>query len=160
MRKPTEKLLIHCSLPLMPLPPLIVCERTGRWALAWRKALRATNIRVIETRSVPECRQRLVESPGAAVSLEWRTENAESTLEILAGWDDEYPTALAMVTADHRLAEAEELAREAGAAWFVTSVRQLPSLAAVVARHAAQQPQPAASAHDRIWEQLPWGRTG
>ena len=99
-----------------------------------RRSLRATGVRVIETRSMADCRQRLSESSGAAVSLEWRADTADSILELLARWDDEHPEVLAIVTAVRGPAEIEELVREAGAAWFVNSVRQLPALAAVVAR--------------------------
>jgi len=144
----------------MTVSPLIFCERTGMWALAWRKSLRATSVRLIETRSPAECLERLAETPAAAVSLEWRAENAESTCEILVRCNDEFPAALAIVTADRGLADAEALAREAGAAWFVTSTRQLPALAAVVCRHLARQPLAALSLRERIWGQLPWDRAG
>jgi hypothetical protein len=140
--------------------PLIVCERTGRWALAWRKSLGSKRVRLIETRSVAECRQTLAKMPTAAVSLEWRAETAEATCEMLANWDRDFPGALPIVTADRSQNEAETLAREAGAAWFVISPRQLPALGPMLLRHLARQPQPSASMRERIWEQLPWGRTG
>ncbi len=79
---------------------------------------------------------------------------------MLVRCDDEFPAALAIVTADRGLVAVEGLAREAGAAWFVSSIRQLPTLVAVIERHFVQQPQPAASVRERIWKQLPWDRAG
>ncbi len=49
---------------------LIVCERTGRWAVALRRELAATGVRVWETRTLAGCREELEQSPASFVALE------------------------------------------------------------------------------------------
>ena len=44
---------------------LIVCERTGRWAVALRRELAEAGVRVWETRTLADCRDELVENPAS-----------------------------------------------------------------------------------------------
>lgn len=49
---------------------LIVCERTGRWAVALRRELAGSGVRVHESRSIAECWQGLAESPAGFAVVE------------------------------------------------------------------------------------------
>ena len=49
---------------------LIVCERTGRWAVALRRELADAGVRVWETRTLAGCREELEQSPASFVALE------------------------------------------------------------------------------------------
>ena len=49
---------------------LIVCERTGRWAVALRRELADAGVRVWETRTLADCWNELAESPASFVVLE------------------------------------------------------------------------------------------
>ena len=55
---------------------LIVCEPSGRWAVALRREL-GPSARVFETRSVAECWERLARSPGSFVVVEATAGNLE-----------------------------------------------------------------------------------
>jgi transcriptional regulator with GAF, ATPase, and Fis domain len=49
---------------------LIVCERTGRWAVALRRELAEAGVRVWETRTLADCWTELAESPASFLVLE------------------------------------------------------------------------------------------
>src|SRR5258708_3489254 len=123
---------------------LVFCERTGRWAVAWRRmwartlrgAIDKSSMRLVETRSVSECRETLAEVPAAFVAIELTAAGADKALDLLADVMTRFRDSTAAVLADGELAEYEWLAREIGAVQFVASPRQLPSLVGIVRRHA------------------------
>jgi hypothetical protein len=49
---------------------LVVCERSGRWAMALRRELAGAGLRVWETRNMADCGALLGESPASFVVLE------------------------------------------------------------------------------------------
>ena len=49
---------------------LLVCERTGCWAVALRRELAEAGVRVWETRTLADCFEELAESPASFVVLE------------------------------------------------------------------------------------------
>ncbi|HUY32163.1 MAG TPA: hypothetical protein VMV69_05235 [Pirellulales bacterium] len=149
---------------------LVFCERTGRWAVAWRRAWtlalrggsgagRGENrrLRVVETRGVSECRETLAAMPAAFVAIELAPASAGAALELLAEVTAKFRGSAAAVLAQAELAEYEWLARELGAVHFVASPRQLPSLVGVVRRHAQRTPAPELEMRQEIWSRLPWG---
>jgi hypothetical protein len=136
---------------------LIVCEPTGRWAVAMRRELAETGVRVWETRSLPECWQDLKDSPDSFVVIELTTTVADDLLRRMAHLGKEFPRAMVAVVADRALADHQWLMREAGAVHFTCSPRQLSPLAAAALRHLARAPVPQQSLTERIWASLPWG---
>ncbi|HEV7226265.1 MAG TPA: hypothetical protein VGN42_26395 [Pirellulales bacterium] len=149
----------HCS--------LIFCERTGRWAAAWRQAWdryarsgphERAEIRTIETRSPDGCLQELQEFPAAFVILELAAEGCDRTLELLQEIATRHRGAAAAVAAERAIQEYEWPLRELGAAHFIVSPRELPSLCRMVERHAARSPRVELDLEARIWASLPWGR--
>ncbi len=136
---------------------LIVCERSGRWAVAMRRELVADGIRVHETRSLAECWEVLAAAPGSFVVVELTPANAETLLGRMAWLHSEFPLARITVVADRGLAAYEWLMREAGAVYFTCSPRRLGPAARLVRRHLDQVPSPPQSVVERIWASLPWG---
>lgn len=135
---------------------LIVCERSGSWALALRRELTA-GFRIRPTRSLAETWETLEQAPASFLVLELTAGLAEALLARLLRLDREYPLARAAVVADRGLSAYEWLLRQAGAVHFACSPRRLAPLAAVARRHLAAAPQPDRDAVERIWSGLPWG---
>ena len=133
---------------------LIFCERSGRWATAWRQAWERyvrgaagerPEIRMIETRSPEECLQYLREFPAAFVVLELAAEDCDRTLELLLEITTRHRGAATAVAAGRTIQ-------------FIVSPRELPTLCRMVNRHVARSPQDELELEARIWASLPWGR--
>jgi hypothetical protein len=146
---------------------LIFCERSGRWAAAWRQAWEryargaageAPEIRTIETRSPEECLQHLREFPASFVVLELAAEDRDRTLELLLEITTRHRGAAAAVAAGRTIQGYEWPLRELGAIHFIVSPRELPALCRMVERHAARSPQGELELEARIWASLPWDR--
>jgi hypothetical protein len=137
---------------------LIVCETSGRWAVALRRELAAAEVRVHETRSLADCWTMLAESPASFLVVELSAGNSAALLQRMARLQREFPLARVAVVADRSLAGYEWLLREAGAVHFLCSPRQCGPLANLARRHLAQAPSPPRSLADRIWADLPWAR--
>jgi len=140
-------------------PPLvwIVCERNGRWAEALRNELADRDDIVRETRLADELLAELDRSRTATVAVvELCHERLDAMLDLLAATARAGADVLSVAVAQHDLAGCEMLAREAGAAEFVTSPLQLPALVKVAARHHACAVQHDAGLKERIWSVLPW----
>ncbi len=148
------------------LPPgakparLIVCERTGRWAVGLRRELAAAEVRVYETRSLAECWEELAEAPAGFVVLELTAATADDLLRRMARLEGEFPLAAAAVVADRSLAGYQWLAREAGAVHFTCSARQLGPMARLARCHLDRAPSLPQSITGRIWASLPWRAPG
>lgn len=141
----------------MPYARLIVCEKTGRWAVALRRAL-GGRPRVYETRSLAECWDELAASPASWLALEASEANLDKLWGRLATLGHRFPLACAMVCGQRAIAPYEWLLREAGAVHAVFSPRELGGAARLAVRHLAQAPEPTQSPRERIWSRLPWGR--
>ncbi|NQU24738.1 MAG: hypothetical protein HQ567_25935 [Candidatus Nealsonbacteria bacterium] len=135
---------------------LIVCERTGRWAVTLRRELDGADVRVHESRSLVECWQQLAEAPAGFVVVELTGGNVASLLERLARLPREFPLARVAVVADRSLAKYEWLIREAGAVHFTCSSRQLGPLGRAVRAHLDQAPAPPQTLVEQVWASLPW----
>jgi hypothetical protein len=135
---------------------LIVCERSGRWAVALRRELAEPGIRVWETRTLADCRDELIENPASFAVIELGA-NAVGVLRLLARQPRQFPAARLAVVADRAQADHEWLMREAGAVHFLCSPRQVAVLARLACRHLAEVPPPQQSLGERIWASLPWG---
>lgn len=134
---------------------LIVCERTGRWAVALRRELAESGVRVWETRTLADCRDELVECPASFAVIELGA-NVTALLRFFAGQTKRFPAARFAVVANRSHADYEALMREAGAVHFLCSPRRVGLLARLACRHLAQVPPPQQSMAERIWAGLPW----
>jgi hypothetical protein len=135
---------------------LIVCERTGRWAVALRRELAEAGVRVWETRTLADCRDELIANPASFAVIELAA-NVGGLLRLLARQPRQFPAARVAVVADRSSADYETLLREAGAVHFLCSSRQAAVLARLACRHLAEVPPPQQSLAERIWTSLPWG---
>jgi hypothetical protein len=134
---------------------LIVCERSGRWAVALRRELADAGVRVWETRTLADCRDELVANPASFALVELGP-SAGGLLRFLAAQPRQFPAARLAVVASRSQAGYEWLMREAGAVHFLSSPRQVAVLARLACRHLAEVPPPQQSLADRIWAGLPW----
>lgn len=139
---------------------LIVCERSGPWAVALRAELAGASVRLAETRSLADAWQAMAATPAAFLIVEATAANLDSLLRRMAWFSRDFPLARVAVVAARRLAKFEWLMREAGAVHFVCSPRRLAPLAELVIRHMAGVPMPRQTLGERIWASLPWGKLG
>jgi hypothetical protein len=134
---------------------LIVCERSGRWAVALRREVAEAGVRVWETRTLADCRDELLANPASFAVIELGA-NPAGLLRLLASQPRDFPLARLAVAADRSRAGYEWLMREAGAVHFLCSPREVAVLARLACRHLAEVPPPQQSLADRIWASLPW----
>jgi hypothetical protein len=144
------------SNPTSAVARLVVCERTGRWAVVLRRELAEAGVRVWETRSLADCWQELAAAPGSFLVVELRPDNAEGLLGRMVWLPREFPLARVAVVAARGLAGHEWLMREAGAVHMTCSPRRLGPLAEIALRHLAGIPAPQQTMVARIWSSLPW----
>jgi hypothetical protein len=147
-------------------PAVIICERTGEWAIAWRRvwSRRASGsgpIRLIETRSASHCRDALADVPEAFTIVELAPSACDAALDLLRDILFRFPRAPCAVVADDRLRGYEWLARELGALDFITTPLTLDRLCLPAARHLARwRPPREYGRHEdlaqRLWDELPW----
>jgi len=138
---------------------IIVCEKTGSWATALRRALSSTRYRLYETRSLAECWRELEQSPASVVAFELTMENCEALLERLLDLSRHFPRARAIALGSRALKPIECLAREAGAVHVLLSPRGVAHAARVIERHMAQVPGDQLPFRQAIWSVLPWGNS-
>jgi hypothetical protein len=139
-------------------PALTICERTGKWAVAWRRAARGADSQspLHEVRGLEECRQAVSAAQAGFVLLEMTAENLAQLFEMLAWLQFDYPSVRAAVLADRGLGDYELTARQLGAIHVVDSPRRLAPLTGVVRRFLASLPQPQLDTREEIWQRLPW----
>lgn len=142
----------------MPTARFLICEKTGRWAAAWRRVLPLDEVKVSELRGFDPCQRALAELPYSVVAVEVTRRNLSAALTQLVAWRRRFPHAVFLIPADRGLERANLLLREAGAAHVVFSPRNLGPTAALIRRHLAAAPAPAAPLEETIWQTLPWGR--
>jgi hypothetical protein len=138
------------------LARLIVCERTGRWAIALSRELRSCRIRVYQTRSLAECWAMLAEYGASFLVVEVTPSNLEVLPSRLSEIEGRFPVARVGVVGDRAMGECEFLLREAGTIHFTTSPRLLRGLAIAAQKHLNHVPKPRLSLVETIWDALPW----
>jgi hypothetical protein len=140
----------------MALARFVVCEKSGRWAVALRRELAGRSVRVYESRSLPECRRELEESPASLVALEVSAANTV----LLSDWIDrasrEFPGARFVVVGDRDAEAWEWRLREAGAIAAAFSPRRLAPIVRLVRRHLAAVPSEELSFEDAVQRRMPW----
>ena len=136
---------------------LIVCERSGRWAVALRREL-TQGVRVYETRSLADCCAMLAEAPASFIVVELAAGGEAALFGALDRLDRDFPLARLAVVADRLRADDGWAIREAGAVHFVCSPRRLGPLAGLACRHLAAAPLPPRDLAEQIWAGLPWRR--
>ena len=156
---------------------VIVCERSGRWVLPLRIALdRAAgrgaaqsntasaasgntqprwNYRLVETRSPDECCAALSSSPRAIAAIELDAAHCDQALALVHTIRERFPDTIIVVLAAYESAEYQWLARELGAAHFVSSPSRLGDFAFLAHRHWESWARPELGTAEQIWATLP-----
>ena len=153
--------MVESEADIRRLPPgagrarLVVCETSGRWAVALRREL-AGAVRIQETRSVDHCWTALADAPASFAIVELTGANADSLLERMLRLERDLPLCRVAVVADRKLAGYQSLMREAGAVDFACSPRWLGPLADLARRHLDRAPEHQQSLVRQIWSNLPW----
>jgi hypothetical protein len=142
--------------------PLILLERTSRWAAAFRREMRKVGklrqpIPIQEVRSPAQCQRELEAAPHSVVALEILPQNLVFMAKAVGDWSRHFPHARFIVLAARDLEPHELLLREAGAIHVTFSPRSLSPLLRLVRRHLARAPQPERTLEETIWTGLPWG---
>ncbi len=136
---------------------IIVYEERGIWAAALRMELADPRWRIIETRTLDDCRQQLREVGPALLIVHVMPNNAEGTLTWLSRLSREFPRTRIVVVASREMQGIETSVRGWGAIYFTTSPRRLRPLKLAVERFDALTPQDsAADFRQEIWARLPW----
>lgn len=132
----------------------ITCERTGRWAVALRRAMPEIVLR--ETRTAAECGDELAAAPASVVAIEVSAARLDEAAAFVADLAGRYPSARVVVVAERGLAQYEWLFRELGAAAWTDSPRDLAAVVAIARRHLAEAASPAPGIREQILARLPW----
>jgi len=134
---------------------IVVCEKTGRWAVAIRRALGgATGLG--ETRSWTACLREARSRPGALVAVEITPENAEAACLRLTELSLNSPQISVIVLADRRLRPTEWVFREAGAVSVLFSPDELVRLRPLWQRFVDRLPVVQTPFREQVWSRLPW----
>jgi len=153
---PEQSFNKQLSTDQVDLARLIVCERTGRWAIALSRELRGCRTRVHQTRSLAECWDMLSEYGASFLVIEATHSNFDGVLSRLPEIERRFPAARVAVVGDRAMAECEFLLREAGTIHFTTSGRLLRPFAIAAQNHFDHVPKPQLSLVETVWNTLPW----
>lgn len=134
----------------------IVCEKTGKWAAAFRRALRSGEPRVYETRTLHDMRDLLEAHPASFVALEAHAGNLAPLCRMLVDIRQEFHRAAAIVVTQRGHSQCRWLLREAGAAYVVDSPRRLSPLVQMARKHIAAAPAAEPTLRDTLLRDLPW----
>lgn len=153
-------------------PPLLVCERSGRWAAALRRAfVRRSTVdapRVVETRSLPELAERVAQRRRLGrIASPWVVELTPDRAAAMCEWlarqvrRDDVPTT---IVSDPEAEGYEAAVRAAGANLFVPSLRRVDAIVELYERYRTDLPHRTVSTtaddrswFERTWDELPWG---
>ncbi len=119
----------------------ILCERTGKWAVAFRRQVRDKRLRIYETRSLDQCWDELSQAPWSIVGVEVTVANMSQVAIWLEQLRHERPRARAVLLGQRGLEPAEWLLRQAAAAHVVYSPRDLQPVLDMVDRHLSRESQ-------------------
>lgn len=135
----------------------LICERSGRWAAALRRAAHDTDPRGREIRSLDDCWRELTASPTSLVAVEVTIANVERVVRWIRRVESAFPRAHVVAVGERELEPTQWLLRDAGARHAVFSPRQLASLARMARRYLTGN---AAGEEDSPWPwagaRLPW----
>jgi len=142
----------------MSQPRLIICEKSGRWAVAMRRALADRTERIVEARSLRGCSRLVNLHPASIVAIEVAAANLDVVLTAVAHWRQRWPRCRVMAVVEPELVAAEVLLREAGVVAVLRATREAPAAARLVERHFAAVPAADLPLEQAILSSLPWAK--
>lgn len=134
----------------------IICEKSNQWAIAFRRCLRSTAVRVYETRSLDQCYAQLVAAPKSLIGVEVTPEQVERQIRWLWKTRRVFPDAWAIVLGYRGLEPADWMLREAGALYVLHSRRNIDPTARLVQRIVDPDEAGPTGTRRKVWAQLPW----
>jgi len=137
---------------------LIICEKTGRWAVAFRRALAAGHERIAETRGLAGCSRQLAAGPASIVAVEVTAANLDAVLAAVPEWLRRFPHCRTIALLEPEVDAAEALLREAGVVAVLRSTRGAPAIARLAQRHLATAPADNLPLEQAILNSLPWAK--
>jgi len=140
----------------MSQPRLIICEKTGRWAVAFRRALADRGERIVEARSLAGCARQLDRHPASFVAIEISAVNLDTVLAVVPDWLRRFPHCRVIALLESDLAAAESLLREAGVVAVVRTTREAPTVALRAQQHLDAAPADDLPLEQAILSSLPW----
>ncbi len=138
---------------------LIICEKTNRWATWLRPWLADTGICLLETRALSGALNCLRQQPASALAVEVNRSNLVRVLETIRE-ARQLASACIVALAERRLREHQWIMRGFGADYVAFSPIELPTVAKLVRRSAANEPRTDqdVSMTERMRQRLPWQR--
>ena len=136
---------------------ILVCEKTGQWAVALRRVLGDTDHPVHETRSLAECWAQLSQHPASLVVFELTAANVQAVVERLMDLTRRFRQARAVVVGVPEMEPFEVAARAAGAVGGAFSLLQLAPCGRMIERHLRSLPPPTGGLRESVRRRLPWG---
>lgn len=140
----------------MPQAQWIVCEKSGQWAVALRRA--APGLPLVETRSLEECRQVIEQAPASLAAIETSLKNLEAVLAWMVELE-RFADARFCILGGRELAPYEWLLREAGALHVAYARRLAAPVARLARRRLEMFPPSPRSPLEEIYARLPLGLT-
>jgi hypothetical protein len=135
---------------------LILVEKTGSWAAAFRRQARKRDLPIVETRGTEQALRELKAFPASVVAVEVTRDIAGQAASVWSAQGRPFPKFqwLALLTGE--LSDLEALLREAGAVHVVHSPRELTGPVRLIRRHLARAPRPEMTLEESIFARLPW----
>ena len=140
----------------MPVPRLILCEKSPRWATAFRLALSGDPPQVIETRSLASCETELAASPDSLILMEVTEANRFGVLELMDRTSRRHPQARVLIALSEETAALEPLFREAGAIAVLFRTLEVASAARLARRHFQLAPSGPLGPREFAFQRMPW----
>jgi hypothetical protein len=141
----------------VPIPQLIVYEKTGKWASALRRELDQRFVdRLFETRLLGHCEEQVNAHPCSITAIEQTWNNYDSVLLLLDRIHREIPTARTIVLDNTRDSQIVCMNQVAGAIHVTDSKLRLRHAARLIQRHFARFPA-TSSQFEELVRRLPWG---
>ena len=134
---------------------LIVCEKSGRWALALRSTVRES-VRVVETRALSQAEQALRSAPASLVALDVAAVKLPQVVDFAIRARRDYPAARLLALLDASLESAAPLLREAGVSDIFYSPLQAAAIARLALQHVLVSPAEDRPLRESIAARLPW----
>ena len=136
---------------------LIVCERTGVWTAALRRAIGSSYRIVRECRNLADAEQMLDCWCASLVAVEVTPAGFDRALGWLRDLERRWPLARAVALVSRELDDDACWAlREAGAIDVARSPRDLGGVADVAVRHVARAPARMATVSEQVLGSVPW----
>jgi len=137
---------------------MIICEKTGRWAVAFRRALGEERELIVQVRGLTDCTRQLALSPGSIVAAEVTAGNLDALLVAVPDWLRRFPHCRVIAMLESDVLATETMLREAGVVAVLNATREAPSVIRLIQRHLESAPTDDLPLEQAIQRSLPWAK--